>query len=160
MLRLIERLLPAPVHRALLPIAYRVRHRWRRWRNVQIRGCNVIVTDLSGNVLLLRHSYGPQDWLLPGGGIDSGEDPADAALRELREELGLELQNVMPIGTLLGEISGSPHIMHLFTAVADKEPRPDKREVTEARFFPTHSLPQPIGASAKRALAQWKEARK
>ena len=40
-------------------------------------------------ILLVRHSYGPQHWALPGGGLASGEDAEACARRELREELGL-----------------------------------------------------------------------
>ena len=41
------------------------------------------------SVLLARWT-GPRgpEWTLPGGGIDHGEDPADAAVREVREETG------------------------------------------------------------------------
>ena len=159
MLRLIERVLPAPLHRLALRIIFPLRHHWRKWRKVPISGCNVILTDFQGDLLLLKHSYGPQDWLLPGGGVDRGEDPADAARRELQEELGLEPKKLISIGEIQGRISDSPHTMHLFAAVVDKQPQPDNREVTEARFFPTHSLPQPLGPTVQRALAHWKEER-
>jgi hypothetical protein len=61
--------LPAPIHRALLPLAHGLRHRWRKWRGVRLRGCSVVITYAAGDVLLLRHSYGPELWALPGGGI-------------------------------------------------------------------------------------------
>ena len=156
MLHLIIRLVPAPVHRAVLPVAFRLRHRWRRWRKAPIVGCNVIVTDLEGSILLLRHSYGPDHWSLPGGGVGLGEDPAVAARRELREELGLEAGRLHDLGPIHGEISASPHTMHLFSATIDRNPKPDGREVIEARFFPPHSLPEPIGQLAARALAHWR----
>lgn len=152
MLRLIERALPAPVHCVALRIAYRLRHRWRQLRRTPIAGVNVIVTDLQGAVLLLRHSYGPDHWHLPGGGIDRSESPEDAARRELAEELAIEVGRLKEIGRLEGEISGSPHTLYVFTVTTDRRPRPDRREVIEARLFPSHSLPYPMAESARRAL--------
>jgi 8-oxo-dGTP pyrophosphatase MutT (NUDIX family) len=46
------------------------------------------VYDDQGRVLLVRQSYNP-GWRLPGGGVDRGEPPQDAILRELAEEVGL-----------------------------------------------------------------------
>ncbi len=140
----------------LLPLAHLLRHRWRRWRKVPIAGVSVIVTNLAGDVLLLRHSYGPAVWALPGGGLRRGEDPLEAARREVREELGVELARIEPVGTLEEVLSGSPHTAHIFTGVCDRQPQPDRREVIEARFFPSHSLPEPLGRTTRDRIAAWK----
>ena len=53
------------------------------------------------SVLLTRNSvHGPRpgSWTLPGGGVDHGEAPADAVVREVREESGLDAH----LGELLG----------------------------------------------------------
>ncbi|MEL7218178.1 MAG: NUDIX domain-containing protein [Pseudomonadota bacterium] len=159
MLHLIEKLLPAPVHRALLPAAFQIRHRWRRWRKTDLAGCCVIISNLSGGVLLLRHSYGPKVWALPGGGIATGEDPEDAARREVLEELGLTLGALETIGKTEETVSGSRHTAYLFAAVSDQRPKPDKREVMEARFFPTHSLPEPLGKITRARIDIWRRRR-
>ncbi len=148
--------LPASLHRALMPLAHAVRHRWRRWRKTPIAGVSVIVTNLSGDVLLLKHSYGPAVWSLPGGGLGKGEDPLAAARREVREELGVELARIEPVGLLEEVLSGSPHTAHIFAAVCDQRPRPDGREVIEARFFPSHSLPEPLGTTTRARIAVWR----
>lgn len=149
-------LLPAALHRALLPLAHLVRHHWRRWRKAPIAGVSVIITNLGGDVLLLKHSYGPDVWSLPGGGLGRGEDPLEAARREVREELGVELGRIEPVATLEEVLSGSPHTAHVFAAVCDQRPQPDGREVTVARFFPSHSLPEPLARTTRERIAAWR----
>ncbi|MFW5634424.1 MAG: NUDIX hydrolase [Erythrobacter sp.] len=164
MLRLIagatERLLPARLHRALLPLAHRLRHRWRRWRRVPIEGCAVVIENGAGEILLLRHSYGPPAWMLPGGGIAKGERPALAARREIAEELAMALDRLDPVAVLNEEISGSPHTAHVFAATSRDRPRPDRREVIEARFFPLAALPEPLGPRAASRIAAWQAGRR
>lgn len=117
----------------------------------------MVISNLSGGVLLLRHSYGPKVWALPGGGIDKNEDPADAARREVREELGVTLGKMEAIAVIEEEVSGSLHTAHLFAAICDARPKPDNREIVEARFFPTHSLPEPLGRITRQRLDIWRE---
>jgi ADP-ribose pyrophosphatase YjhB (NUDIX family) len=148
--------LPAPLHRALLPLAHNVRHVWRRWRKAPIAGVSVVVSNLSGDVLLLKHSYGPKVWSLPGGGLQRGEDPIEAARREVQEELGLTLTRIEPVATLDEVLSGAPHTAHVFAATCDQHPRPDGREVVTARFFPSHSLPEPMGEITRARIAAWR----
>jgi len=157
MLHLIERLLPAALHRLALKIAFRMRHYWRLWRKAPITGCNVVVTDLAGDILLLRHSYGPAVWGLPGGGVKRGEDPEAAAGRELAEELALTGGVLERLGEMHTEISGSPCVVYLFALVTDRHPVPDEREVIEARFFPEQSLPERISEATSGQLALWRE---
>jgi ADP-ribose pyrophosphatase YjhB (NUDIX family) len=149
--------LPAWLHRQLLPVAHTVRHYWRKLRGTPLRGCAVVITNLSGDVLLLRHSYGPEVWSLPGGGIGAGEDPEAAARREVMEELNVELGRLELLGQSEETVSGSPHTAFLFTSVATSNPVPDGREVVEARFFPSHSLPEPLGRVTRARIAIWKQ---
>ena len=50
----------------------------------------LVVRD--GQILLVKSSYGTHRWSLPGGGVDRGESYMSAAVRELAEETGLDIQ--------------------------------------------------------------------
>lgn len=62
--------------------------------DIRVAAYGVIVRD--GQVLLTHWHEGRQ-WSLPGGGIEAGEQPADAAVREIFEETGF----VASLGRLL-----------------------------------------------------------
>jgi 8-oxo-dGTP pyrophosphatase MutT (NUDIX family) len=70
----------------------------------------VLVCDGHGRVLLLEHldpfDGRPPMWLAPGGGLEPGEFPRDAAARELAEETGLAVDPAElgdPVATTSGE---------------------------------------------------------
>ena len=115
----------------------------------------MIARDFQDRILLVRHSYGPEGWFLPGGGIGKGESPERAAVRELAEETGCRAQGVEVLGSLEETISGSPHTAYVFTCLTRDAPRPDRREIAEARFFPAYSLPVPLSERTRRRLALW-----
>lgn len=53
-------------------------------------GAGALITDGSGKVLIVQPTYKDQ-WEPPGGIVEAGETPAQACIRECREELGLRL---------------------------------------------------------------------
>ena len=60
----------------------------------------LLITDPAGRVLLFRFVHkkgalaGQSYWATPGGGLEDGETFAQAAVRELREETGIQLESV------------------------------------------------------------------
>jgi ADP-ribose pyrophosphatase YjhB (NUDIX family) len=135
-------LIPAPLHRLGLRIAYALRKRIRRMIRPDLAGVAVLLVDGEGRVLLVRHSYGPQGWSLPGGGLGRGEDPAEAARREMREELGCELEALECALVAQEVLSGASHTAHVFTARPLTEPRPDQREIDTVCWFARIELDQ------------------
>lgn len=61
----------------------------------------LVVTDERGRVLLVKQRGGPYagHWMVPGGGVEPGERVADAAVRECREETGIEPSEVRHLAT-------------------------------------------------------------
>ncbi|HTO00561.1 MAG TPA: NUDIX hydrolase [Microthrixaceae bacterium] len=79
-------------------------HPARRFEHhvVRSRGpaAGTVVTDSAGDVLLLwRHRFITDSWgwEIPAGGVDPGEDPAEAAAREVLEESGWRPGPVEPL---------------------------------------------------------------
>src|SRR3954471_10743297 len=74
-------------------------------------GAEVLALDDAGFVYLVkefRYALGRETIEAVGGGMDEGEEPLEAARRELREELGIEAEEL----TELGEIYYSPSLIH------------------------------------------------
>jgi 8-oxo-dGTP diphosphatase len=71
---------------------------------------SVVYAERDGKILLLKRvsdaGFGGQ-WFLPGGAVDPGEGPEEAAIRELREESGLEVAGELElVGAYLCYIYG------------------------------------------------------
>ena len=148
-------LIPAPLHRLAYRAAHAARIRWWQWRKPDIASISVIATDLDDRLLLVGHSYGSGSWSVPAGGIDRGEAPEDAARREFREETGCEAGRLTFVGIQQESVYGSNNAIHVYAAKVQGNPKVDNREIVEARFFPLHSLPEPLSHLTRRRLDMW-----
>lgn len=135
----------------------------RLWRllRVRTRGVRVMLFNPAGEVLLIRHTYGRSDlFLLPGGGLRPWESPAQAARREVREEVGCTVSRLSLVSTHFSTAEGRRDTVSLFSAFTSDEPVPDGREVEEARFFPLHHLPSTLSPATSRRMEEHSGIRK
>ena len=63
---------------------------------------SVLPVDQAGRLLLVRHAGHHDGWAVLGGAVEVGESPAEAAVRETREETGLEVRLVRLLDVLGG----------------------------------------------------------
>ena len=68
---------------------------------LQMPSVTIINHDERGRILLVKHAD-TELWVAPGGAIESGETPADAAVREMWEETGLLIKLVRILGVFGG----------------------------------------------------------
>ena len=140
-----------------MQIGYRLRRFVYRTFRVRTRGAKVMVFNGAGELLLIRNSYGRSNlFVLPGGGIGRGESPEAAAAREVREETGLELQELCFLSRHGNRSEGKRDTVHLFTARAEGTPRSDNVEVEEARFFPLDALPASVSSATLRRIGEFR----
>lgn len=93
-------MIPAPLGRLAYKVAYAGLRVWSLLARPRTRGVKCLVT-CGDELLLVRHSYGPRVWDLPGGFARHSEAYATAARRELAEELSITAPGAL---TDLGEL--------------------------------------------------------
>jgi ADP-ribose pyrophosphatase YjhB (NUDIX family) len=93
--------------------------------NSLVPSVNVAVVDDDGRLLLIRRSDN-DNWALPGGAMDPGESISDAAIRETKEETGIDCE----ITGLVGIYTNPRHVI-LYTS--DGEVRQECSVVFSAR---------------------------
>ncbi len=54
-------------------------------------GADVLFLNEENKMLVVKPNY-KDEWLLPGGTVESGESPKDGAIREIKEEIGLDIE--------------------------------------------------------------------
>lgn len=102
----------------------------------------IIVYD--GRVLMARRREreGKLLWAFPGGGIEAGESPEEAAVREVSEEVGLKVEAVQVLGDRVHPQSGV-HMTYVACSVISGEASVvDEEELAEVLWLELVQIPQ------------------
>lgn len=122
-------------------------------RSIRLRRGAKAFVSTGEHVLLVkeRHHDGDPFWTLPGGGMESGESPAAALRRELREELDCQVFVGTPAATLWYAHRSAAQAVtayRVYECAVVSQPTPNAAEgVLEARWvradrLPPRTLPQ------------------
>lgn len=111
-----------------------------------VGGVRVVLQDEEGRILMVRQHHEDRDlWMVPGGGIEEGENSIDAAVREVKEETGLDveitgvawhIEEVSPergqrfVNYMIGRIVGGELVLG-----GDPELAEDRQVLREVRFL-------------------------
>jgi mutator protein MutT len=117
-----------------------------------VRGVLGIIRCETKHLLMIRRAQHLRIggvWCFPGGHIESGESDQAALIREMREELGIDVQPISLVTTLTK--NEGRLILHAWTArLETMDVRPDPREVAAWRWM----TPEEIRAMPKTDHAQ------
>ncbi len=113
---------------------------------VLVPSATALLVDERDRVLLVLHSSRGL-WVMPGGAIDPGENPADAAVRETWEEAGLHVEPVRVVGVYGGNrvrYANGDEVEYVTTVfecrVLSGTLRPDGEESLDAQYFDRSAL--------------------
>ena len=117
-----------------------------------------VVVDAGGRVLLVRRALAPHkgDWALPAGYQEHDEEPAETAVREIREETGLEVEALELFDVLFvpgGQRKPANLVVFVCRVLGGRLQAAD--DAVEAAFFALDELPENIGFdNAERVLGR------
>lgn len=118
-----------------------------------------VLVEEAGKVLLVQRAFGPLKgrWSLPAGFVEYDEEPATTAVRECREETGLDIRlrgllEILPGEGLPGEASFT--VVYRGEVVGGALQAGD--DAGRAKFFPPDELPPLAFASTRRVLERWR----
>src|SRR2546429_6706283 len=111
------------------------------------------IFDDEGRILLLEHVFRPDSgWGIPGGFLGRNEQPEEGLRRELREEIGIEVEDVSFLFVRTLKRTGQVEIY--FRARAIGTPKPSSYEIKKAEWFAVDALPEELSQDQKRLIRQ------
>ena len=122
---------------------------------------SVLPVDEAGRVLLARHAGHHDGWGILGGAVDVGESPAEAAVREAREEIGVDVRLIRLLDVLGGrdyEVTYPngdrvAYVAAVYEArIVSGSPAPADGELSEVAWFAAEELPSLAISGFARAL--------
>lgn len=127
---------------------YLIRFFWKLTKHKKSRARAIILNSDSSKILLVRNiTY--KDFHLPGGGLEKGESSSDAIIREVKEELNIDITILYQLGRYKYE--GTNKQVEIFVTQAQSDTFSMQWELDEAKWFPFTNLPN-IRNTTKKAL--------
>lgn len=109
-------------------------------------------------LLLVRQNYGQRYWSLPGGSMEPGESVEQAAVREAKEETGLDVLLARLVGIYSKPAQDALAICFEGEVLGGSLAEATD-EVVECRYFRADALPEPHRAHLRERVADWKQGR-
>ncbi len=119
-----------------------------------------LIIEVEGGIILIKRKNPPPGWALPGGFVDYGESLESAAVREAREETGLEVRLLRQFHTY-SEPGRDPRfhtITTVYIATAEGTPRAGD-DAGEVGIFRRENLPDEIAFDHREILTDYFEGR-
>ena len=115
-----------------------------------------IIIEINEGILLIKRKNPPFGWALPGGFVDYGESLEDAAIREAKEETGLNVELLSQFHTYSDP--NRDQRMHtistVFIAKAEGEPKPAD-DAKDLAIFQKDSLPEKMAFDHRKILEDY-----
>ncbi len=104
-----------------------------------------IIIEVKGGIVLIERKNPPYGWAIPGGFVDYGESVEDCAVREAREETGLNirLKDLLYVYSRPDRDPRHHTLTTVFIATADGQPVAGD-DAKAAGVFHAHRLPAPL----------------
>lgn len=118
-----------------------------------------VLVEHAGKVLLVRRNAGPRQgmWSFPAGFVEFDEHPAETAVRECREETGLEVELAGILDVIGPEPAGAANIVIVYRArIVGGELRAGD-DADQATFFAPEELPPLAFRATRIALDKWRD---
>lgn len=125
----------------------------RAWLRPIAFGVTGAIRDPEGRILLVRQTYA-SGWRLPGGGIDHGEAPDAALMRELQEEVGLMHGRAQLFGLYGGKRWWLDHVVARYVVDGGEIRFTPNREVAAVLWALPQSPPEGTAPATRRRLAE------
>lgn len=124
------------------------------WRN-PVPTVDIIIR-LGDSIVLIERRNPPYGWALPGGFVDYGESLEQAAVREAREETGLELVELKQFGAYSDPARDARrHTISVVFTARGRGILTAGDDAAAARLFPLDALPAPLCFDHDRILADY-----
>ena len=119
-----------------------------------------IIIEVESGIVLIERKNPPHGWAIPGGFVDYGETVEAAAVREAKEETGLDVELTVLLGVYSDPSRDPRHhtISTVFVASATGQPVADD-DAADAGVFTEDTLPDDIAFDHREILADYFNAR-